>query len=487
MGENEETRKERFKLTASDRDLQAAIAVTRFGLGARPGEIAAARSDPRDFLRAQIRASGADLPKADGETSAQRIQAFQEFRDLKRDAKADDKDPDARDPVKIAQRMIRKGAGGDFLARMQLAAETEAGFRERWALFWANHFTVSATKLATATLVGPFEAEAIRPHVFGRFTDLLVAVETHPAMLLYLDQAQSVGPNSPAAQFLKRRPDARPDLTGGGRQLGLNENLAREILELHTVGLGGGYAQADVTELARALTGVSIAGFRDGGANVGRPVFRAIAHEPGDRQVMGVRYRAGGQEQAAAILDDLSRHPSTARFICTKIARHFVADQPPPELVARLESAWRASDGRLGAVAEALIAAPEAWAPEPRKFKTPYEYILSGWRAADGAPRDLAGAAAALTAMGQKPFSAPSPKGWPEETEAWAAPDAIVKRMQWAQGFADLAVQNREPMALAENALGARLTPAAATAIARAESRGEAFALLLMSPEFQRR
>jgi uncharacterized protein (DUF1800 family) len=467
-------------LSAADRDLQAAIAVTRFGLGGKAGEIATARSDPQGFLRAQIRPSGADRPRTNGETSAQRIAAFREFQGLRAEAKAGE-DPDARDPVKIAQRMLRTDTGTDFLGRIALAASTDAGFRERWTLFWANHFTVSATKLAAATTVGPFEMEAVRPHVFGRFADLLVAVETHPAMLLYLDQVQSIGPNSPAAQFLRRRPRQ------GARLTGLNENLAREILELHTVGIGGGYSQADVTELARALTGVSIGGYRDAEDVVGTPVFRAVAHEPGPRRIMGVTYAAGGQDQAAAILSDLAAHPATARFVCGKIARHFVADQPPPALVARLEAAWLSSGGRLDKVAEALIAAPEAWAPRPAKFKTPYEFLVSSWRAAGSAPRDIAGLAQTLNGMGQRPFSAPSPKGWPEETGAWAAPDAIVKRMQWAQGFAELAIGDRNPSELAAQALGACLTPAAAKAIARAESRSEGFALLLMSPEFQRR
>ncbi len=465
----------------ADRDLDAAIAVTRFGLGARTGEIAQAHGDPRGFLKAQIHAQGAEQPQADPETAQQRLA---EFRDYQQDRKAmkaaqgpDDPKPGPRDPVKMAQRMLREETGADFAARARLGAQTPEGFRERWALFWANHFTVSASKLITATVVGPYEQEAIRPHVFGSFTELLGAAETHPAMLLYLDQARSIGPGSPAAKFVKR----------AGKTPGLNENLAREILELHTVGVGGGYGQADVTEFARALTGLSIGGLREGPSQAGAPVFRAMAHEPGARTVMGVRYAAGGKEQAGAILADLAAKPATARFICGKIARHFVADDPPSALVDRLERRWHDTGGQLGEVAKALVDAPESWATTQAKFKTPYEFLISSWRAAGGAPRDITVLAPTLNAMGQRAFSAPSPKGWPEDTASWAAPDAIVKRMAWAQAFAAAASADRDPQELAAEALGARLSAPTATAIARSETRAEGLALLLMSPEFQRR
>ena len=501
-------------MTLADQDMRAAIAVTRFGLGAKPGEIAQARSDPQGFLRSQIRHSGADQPLGQAATSPQRMAEFREYRRDRKEARVEkaaglrvaapaggvpaDANPamadaarpraEARDPVKVVGNMLRQDIGSDFTARTQLGAATDAAFRERWALFWANHFTVSATKAITGTIVGPFEEEAIRPNVFGRFEDLLGAAESHPAMLTYLDQIQSIGPDSQMAQF-SRRGGAR----GVGaqlqpavqRNLGLNENLAREIMELHTVGVNGGYTQGDVTEFARAMTGLSIGGERDGAYGVA--VFRAQAHEPGDRTVMGVRYDQRGKAQTSAILTDLAAKPQTARFICTKIARHFVADDPPPALVARLEAAWTSSKGDLSQVAAALIAAPEAWNPTPQKFKTPYEFIVSSYRAAGGQPSGFQQFGPILTALGQKPFSPASPKGWPEDAQSWAAPDAIVKRMQFAQAFSAGAVRDRDPRMLAIEALGERLTPDTAKAIARAESRPEGFALLLMSPEFQRR
>ncbi len=469
---------------AFDKSIEAAIAVTRFGLGAKPGEIAAARADPRGYLADQIGAGGADQPQADMAGSAERFSELRQFQQERKAARKNSSQAaedhpagDNADPVKMAQRLIRRDAGADFLARLRLAAATDAGFRERWALFWANHFTVSAAKVATATLVGPFEAEAIRPHVFGRFEDMLTASSSHPAMLLYLDQAQSVGPDTVAAQFLSRN----------GRRAGLNENLAREIMELHTVGVDAGYSQTDVTEFARAMTGWSIGGLNEPDDRRGKFVFRGRAHEPGSRTIMGRRYGEGGQDQALAVMRDLAASPHTAQHIAVKLARHFVADEPTPALVDRLKRSYLASGGRLGEVAQTLVAAPEAWAPEAVKFKQPYEFMVSSWRAAGVVPDDLSKLAPAMTAMGQKPFSAPSPKGWPETAGDWCAPDAIVKRMAWSEALAAQTAAGGDPMIVADNALGSRLTPAVAKAIGRAETRQEALAILLMSPEFQRR
>lgn len=464
---------------AIDRDLRAAIAVTRFGLGARAGEIEAARADPEGWLTGQVRPGGADQPQPGGATAAQRFAEFRDYAQERREEKAEGgiQKGDKADPVRMAARLLRDDTGADFLARVQLAATTDAGFRERWALFWCNHFTVSATKLVTATLIGPFEQEAIRPNVFGRFQDLLIASSTHPAMLIYLDQAQSIGPDSLAAGRMAR----------GGKAGGLNENLAREIMELHTVGVDAGYSQADVTEFARAMTGFSVGGPRMAPDQVGRFMFREAAHQPGARTIMGRRYGQDGQAQALAVMKDLAASPHTAHHLATKLAAHFVADDPPPALVERLKRSYLDSHGDLAALARTLVAAPEAWAPEARKFKTPYEFMVSSWRAAGTTPQDLKGVAPILNGMGQKVFSAPSPKGWPDETAIWCAPDAIIKRMAWSEGFAAGAVAGRDPSQLARDALGARLTPLVAQAVARAETRPEGLAILLMSPEFQRR
>jgi uncharacterized protein (DUF1800 family) len=481
MGNVTASRKGDRPLSLPSKDMMAAIAVTRFGLGARPGEIEAAKGDPKGFLAAQIRREGADLPQDSGETSADRFRQMRDFQQ-QRKKERDQKDGQAERAAanaqifKDAQRALRDKVGADFLARARLATNTDAAFRERWALFWANHFTVSATKQITSVLIGPFEREAIRPNVFGSFETLLVASSTHPAMLTYLDQAQSIGPDSRAAGFATRR---------GKGKAGLNENLAREILELHTVGVDAGYSQADVTEFARALTGFSIG--RDAEDRPGQFVFRGAAHEPGARTVMGRHYGQQGMKQGLAVLSDLAAHPHTARHVCGKIARHFVSDAPPSSLTERLERRWMQTGGDLAKVAQTLIDSPEAWDPVPAKFKTPYEYTLSTWRLIGAEPSAIERLAPILTGLGQKPFSAPSPKGWPEDAQTWAAPDALIKRMQWAQGFAAAVADRSDPNALAVEALGARLTPAVAKAISRAETRREAFALLVMSPEFQRR
>jgi uncharacterized protein (DUF1800 family) len=484
-------------MATSPADLQAAIAVTRFGLGARPGEIGRAAADPKAWLLRQIRPEGVPPPDGPLPSSREALLAYAAFRQERQAMRSDGMEDAESEAVKAMRRDIRLEIADDFLARARLATVTDVGFAERWALFFANHFTVSATKQITGQLTAAYEVEAIRPHVFGRFEDLLLASCLHPAMLTYLDQAQSIGPNSMAGQR---------------RKAGLNENLAREILELHTVGADAGYTQADVTELARALTGWSVdrqpgearlqeAGWTPGGPRGARravqaqaggepskgAVFRRFTHEPGPRVIMGRRYADSGAEQGLQALKDLAGDPRTARHVCRKIAAHFVSDEPPESLVRTLTTAWTSSGGRLDRVAAALVAAPEAWASEPRKLKTPYEFLVSCWRAVDAQPTDAQRFAPTLATLGQKAFSPPSPKGWPDEAAAWAAPDALVKRLSFARRFAASARPPAEPLALARQALGARLTSRTETAIARAESRTEALALLFMSPEFQRR
>jgi uncharacterized protein (DUF1800 family) len=468
-------RKGERRLSLPSKDMMAAIAVTRFGLGARPGEIEAAKADPKGWLVDQIRRDGADIPQDGAETAPQRFQQMrqmQEMRRIERDKRDGAGQVVASPELMEAQRALRDKVGGDFLARARQGADTTAGFRERWALFWANHFTVSTTSELTSVLIGPFEREAIRPYVFNSFENLLVASSTHPAMLAYLDQAQSIGPSSPAAG---RR----------GGKAGLNENLAREIMELHTVGVDAGYTQGDVTEFARALTGFSIG--RDKEDRAGEFVFRVNAHEPGARTIMGRHYGPGDIKQGMAVLKDLAADKRTARHCCAKIARHFVSDTPPPALTGRLERRWMDTGGDLAQVAKALVESPEAWNPTPAKFKTPYEYTLSTWRLIGAEPSAIERIGPILTGLGQKPFSPASPKGWAEDAQTWASPDGLVKRMQWAQGFAAVVADRTDPNALALEALGARLTPPVAKAVSRAETRKEAFALLVMSPEFQRR
>lgn len=256
-------------------------------------------------------------------------------------------------------------------------------------------------------------------------------------------------------------------------------------MELHTLGADGGYSQADVTELARALTGWATPFARQAEGD-GAFAFRPQVHEPGPRILMGKTYAQAGVAQGEAILRDLANHPATARRAAKRIAAHFVSDSPPPDLVARLERAWIDSGGDLAVVAKALIAAPEAWAPEPTKFKTPYEFAISTHRALGTAPQRVQALQQPLLEMGQPPFSPPSPEGWPDTAADWAGPDAVIKRLDWARKVGARTGQT-DPVTTAASALGPRIGDRTRQTVARAESRAEGMTLFLMSPEFQRR
>lgn len=483
-------------------DLMNAIAVTRFGLGARPGELARAQADPRAWLKAQIRGPVQE-PAGNLPDSAARLATFRAYQQQRRAGRlqqAEGDTPQGRARQQRIQQIAQvsgqptdqvaqlvgiaqaTGVQEETIARARLAAETDQPFRERWVLFWANHFTVSAAKAQSAPLAGPFEREVIRPHAFGRFAEMLVASSRHPGMLLYLDQAQSVGPASPAV----RRQARSGGLGRQNRQPGLNENLAREIMELHTVGVDAGYSQADVTEFARAMTGWSLGNPQQG--ETGRYFYRAAAHEPGVRTVMGKRYADTGEGQAYSIMQDLAAHPATGRHVARKLAVHFVSDDPPAALVDKLADAFTVSGGDLAEVATTLIDADEAWAPDQAKMKTPYELVISAHRALGVSPSRPQQIIPALNALGQPVFRAPSPKGWPDDAQTWAAPDALLKRLTWSEGFAaQVSGGPREPMQVALDAVGSQLRPATLSAILAAESRDEALTLLFMSPEFQRR
>ncbi|MCI0433346.1 MAG: DUF1800 domain-containing protein, partial [Gemmatimonadetes bacterium] len=306
---------------------------------------------------------------------------------------------------------------------------------------------------------------------------------SHPAMILYLDNQASIGPHSQIAN----RTAARAGSTE--RKLDINENLAREILELHTVGVNGGYTQADVTSFALALTGWSIGGnrgrFNEGEA--GKFEFREIMHEPGAQTVLGKRYGEDGVAQPRAVLRDLARHPATAAHIATKLVRHFVADDPPADAVARIEQAFRDSDGDLPTVHAALVSLPQVWSAPPPKFKTPHEFVVSTFRMFEFVPAEPRQVAAPFELLGQRPFSPGSPAGWPDTAERWDGPDALLKRIEWAAAVGDRVGARYRPLDLGAQALGETLKEQTRTAIARAASAAQGVTLLLASPEFQRR
>jgi len=375
-------------------------------------------------------------------------------------------------------------------ARFSQAVSTERPFLERITQFWTNHFAVSIDKIAVLGIAGAMEREAIRPHVTGSFTRLLLAVEKHPAMLLYLDNQASIGPNSRAARFLAKRGK------GGGRKVDINENLAREILELHTLGVDGGYTQADVTTFAQAISGWSIGGEDHGrrfarlGLDSGKPgefFFRDVFHEPGSRRLLGKSYGDDGVKQGEAILEDLALRPETARHISTKLARHFIADEPPREVVERLTHTWLDSRGNLPRVYQALIESPEAWREPLAKFKTPADYIYSSHRALAIPLAEKRRALQAFEALGQRNLMPGSPAGWPDTSADWDGSSALLKRIAWADAVAQRMGDARNARELAPQILGATLSDTTAKAIARAESGVQAMTMLMASPEFMRR
>jgi uncharacterized protein (DUF1800 family) len=450
--------------------------------------LAVAADDPRGWLRAQIQgvvqlAGTAPLAPSD-QIFAGVLAAREERQEMKRVAAAQS-DTDANATFNVLRDAYLPHYRAQVLARAQSAALTSRPFAERLVHFWTNHFAISADKAAILGLAGTLENEAIRRHVNGRFVDLLTATEQHPAMIAFLDNQYSVGTDSAVAQSAARR----MSLTNTQRRLGINENLAREILELHTLGVDGGYTQKDVTSFAQIITGWSIGGGngRLEGGQTGRFFFRDNLHEPGAKTFLGKRYPQEGQAQGEAVLKDLARHPSTARFIATKLTRHFVADEPPLATVERVTQAFLKSDGDLPRVYSALIESPEAWDAKPRKFKTPEDLVFSTLRAFDTSPSKPEEVIRSFDFLGQRQYTPGSPAGWPDIAKAWDGSDALMHRVLWASRVAARYDQGVNPLDFAASALGRYGRAETLTAMRRAASGPQALALLLMSPEFQRR
>jgi uncharacterized protein (DUF1800 family) len=468
--------------------MQPEIAVLRFGLGARPGDIAAAAADPRAWLLSQI--TGA-VPNAGNTPLAPSDQIFSELlaaREQRQENKREAPGQPAANPVRDASQPHYRA---QVLARAQSAALTTRPFAERLVHFWTNHFAVSSDKGAVYAVAGTLENEAIRPHVGGRFVDMLWAAEQHPAMIGFLDNQYSVGSDSELAQLAARRAARQllVDPQKPKRDFGINENLAREILELHTLGVNGGYTQRDVTSFAQILTGWSIGGGKGrlAGGSPGRFYFRANLHEPGPKVFLGKTYYEDGQQQGEAVLADLCRNPHTAKYIATKLVRHFVADDPPPAAVDRVARVFHKTGGDLPRVYAALIEAPEAWDPDMRKFKTPEDFVFSTLRSLDMPPRQPEEVVRSFDLLGQRQYTPGSPAGWPDTAKGWDGSDALMRRVLWASRVAGRYQQGHDPADLAVSSLGAYARPETLTALRRASSGAQAVALLLMSPEFQRR
>jgi len=450
----------------------AAIALNRFGLGAIADQPAPA--DPPRWLVSQFdRYEPLPTPWQPAPRTPALLDAWLAQQRAARQAPDGEKAGIRETYLRQAREAYVAAVG----ARVGSALQTPAPFVERLVHFWSNHFAVSVDKLAVVGLAGGFEADAIRPHVLGRFEDLLLAVVCHPAMLLYLDQAQSIGPRSPAGLRAESRQQ---------RGRGLNENLAREILELHTLGVRSGYTQDDVTEFARALTGWTLPA--DGGDLVAT-TFRFVPalHEPGARTVLGRSYADGGEQQARTILHDLVAAPATAQHIARKLARHFVADDPPASLVQRLADTFSRTGGDLPSVYRELVAAPEAWQPASAKFKSPWDWSVSSLRALGRQSIPPPQAANLMNQLAQPVWRPGSPAGYDDVAPTWAAPDALLRRVEVAQRIAAQAGAAVDARALAPRVLAGALSDETTAAIARADNGAVALALLLVSPEFLRR
>jgi uncharacterized protein (DUF1800 family) len=469
--------------------MQAEIAVLRFGLGAKPGDLAMAAGDPKGWLRAQITGSvslAVDTRLAPSAQIFAGLLAAREKRQEMKQASAGQPE-DAKVAFNAVREAYQPHYRAQVLARAQSAALTTRPFAERLVHFWSNHFAVSADKGVVFGLAGTLENEAIRPHIAGRFVDLLTAVEQHPAMIAFLDNQYSVGKDSTAARFASQfRGD---DVRQPKRQFGINENLAREILELHTLGVNGGYGQTDVTTFAEIITGWSIGGGKGrlAGGVPGSFYFRDNLHEPGPKVFLGKTYAEQGQHQGEAVLADLARRPETARFIATKLVRHFVADDPPPAAVERVARAFRKSGGDLPKVYAALIDSPEAWDAQARKFKTPQDFVFSTLRALNVSPSQAEEVVRTFDLLGQRQYTPGSPAGWPDTSKSWDGSDALMHRVLWASRMGAKYESGVEPKDLAASSLGSYARPETVTALRSATTSGQAVALLLMSPEFQRR
>lgn len=455
----------------------ATIAATRFGYGFHPDQ---ALASDVDGLLAELGSAGAHEPSLGGPSLAERGALYSQYLEARN---ARRKDISLTPIMQGLHRQINAQFRADVARRIEAPILSDRGFFERLSWFWADHFTTAARNLVTKSLTPRLEPDAIRPNITGSFRDMLRAVVTHPAMIVYLGQHNSVGPASKVGKRTGR---------------GLNENLAREVIELHTLGVGGPYTQGDVRQFAELLTGMTI------NRRTGATVFKTQQAEPGTEEVLGAVYGDNRPDIGDIVeaLDDLAVHPRTGRHIAKKLATHFVSDTPSEGLITHIESAFNRTDGRLVAVYQALLEHPESWVPEALKVKQPFDYIISSVRAAGvGAGVGVGvGAVApflkhkgrlsiarALHHLNQTMMQAPGPDGWPEEADRWITAQGLAARLQWAARLGRDLEGRMDPRDYLAIALGDRASPEVTFAATNAAEKWEGIALILASPEFNRR
>ena len=471
----------------------AALALNRFGLGPRAGSIAAIAQDPRGALLAELDRPGASLIDAkalptsaqafrtvfdaNSERQARQIVATRQQKELEKQRGASmnmakpmeqgSTDAGAPAAATVVPDPGRRIYLDEAQVRIDRALAAEIGFVDRLVWFWSNHFCISADKIQSMS--GAYEREAIRPHVLGRFRDMLQAVEAHPAMLFYLDNSASIGPNS---------------IAGINRTRGLNENLAREILELHTLGVRTGYTQADVLTFANAITGWTLIPVDNDPDHGGEFTFNRRLHEPGPKTIMDKAYPDSGIEQGRAVLDDLAMHPSTATHIAAKLVRHFIADDLPQTLTERLSKAFLDTGGDLKGIAKVLVNSEEAWDMPRSKLKRPSEWVISMVRAA-GTPADAARFTGGQAILGEPLWRPAAPNGYADDEASWI--DGMGLRLDIANSYAEAVSARVDPRYVMDTVMASTVSPQTRQSVTRAETRSQALALLFMSSDIQRR
>ena len=446
------------------------IALTRFGFGVSSRTTLPSTMTAQQWLKREL--LPVNLAQSHSST-AQALATEFEFRQLKQQIRkaSEPKKAELSKQLKALQKRINQNYRSYLFDVVEHASQAELGINWRLFDFFSNHFSVTVANRTMKLLAPTMESTAIGPNFLGSFADLLLAVIKHPAMLLYLNNERSIGPNSKVG---KRKSNA-----------GINENLAREILELHTLGVNGGYQQQDVEELAKGITGWTLGnlkkkqyGFR----------FNPSIHEPGSRTVFGKHFPQQGEAQGEAILTYLANRPETAKFVSYKLAKHFISDSPDEKLVTAMTKAWQASGGNIKAVVSAMIEADESWLPQPQKFKTPREFYISSLRAAGLSLSKRLNPYYSLRELGQLPFNAGSPAGYEDSEPDWLSSSSMLTRTDWSVQFASLWQRKVNSLpTLIHSLFSDDLSELSKNSVLRAESKVQALTLLLMSPEFQRR